>query len=48
MERFVVENLQNSAFVADSSNTSHSMDVNVSSPKEITSIFDSITYSKGI
>ncbi|XP_044585649.1 membrane alanyl aminopeptidase-like [Cotesia glomerata] len=46
MERFVVENLQNSAFIADSFNTSHEMEVAVSSPKEISSIFDSITYSK--
>ncbi|KAG8040094.1 hypothetical protein G9C98_001210 [Cotesia typhae] len=46
MERFVVENIQNSAFIVDSFNTSHEMDVAVSSPKEISSIFDSITYSK--
>lgn len=47
MEQFVVRNLQETAFVADAKNNSHAMNAPVGSPKEVSAIFDSISYSKG-
>nr|CAD7397313.1 unnamed protein product [Timema poppensis] len=46
-EQFVVRVAQ-PALSADSVNTSHPMTVDVSSPEEISAIFDTISYSKGI
>ncbi|XP_043289617.1 aminopeptidase N-like [Venturia canescens] len=46
MDQFVTENLQEIAFTADDNKTQHSMDVPVSDPVQIYSIFDSISYSK--
>ncbi|KAJ8889370.1 hypothetical protein PR048_008869 [Dryococelus australis] len=45
-EQFVVRQVQ-SALVADSSETAHSLTVEVGSPDSIDSIFSSITYNKG-
>ncbi|CAG2054125.1 unnamed protein product, partial [Timema podura] len=45
-EQFVVRVAQ-PALSADSVNTSHPMTVDVSSPEEISAIFDTISYSKG-
>ncbi|XP_012230687.2 putative aminopeptidase-2 [Linepithema humile] len=44
--QFVVEQVH-SAFAADSSNSSHALSHDVYTPKEIRSLFDTITYNKG-
>ncbi|XP_034941475.1 uncharacterized protein [Chelonus insularis] len=46
MDRFVVEVLQGSAFIADGTNTSHAMDVSVESQQDVSKIFDNISYRK--
>lgn len=44
--QFVVDQVH-SAFSADSSKSTHPMSYNVTTPREIQSIFDTITYAKG-
>lgn len=44
--QFVVEQVH-TAFGADSSASSHALSHDVNTPKEIRSIFDTITYNKG-
>lgn len=44
--QFVVDQVH-SAFSADSSNSTHPMSHDVTTPREIQNIFDTITYSKG-
>ena len=46
MEQFYVDTLQ-SALMDDSLNASHPILQNVSSPADINSLFDSISYDKG-
>lgn len=47
-EQFVVKEMHFKAFSFDVTNASHPINANVESPKEIRSIFDSISYAKGI
>lgn len=44
--QFVVDEVH-SAFRADSSNSTHALSYDVYSPREIRSLFDTITYAKG-
>ncbi|KAK0167905.1 hypothetical protein PV327_001760 [Microctonus hyperodae] len=46
MDRFVTNNLQRVAFVADGKNNSHAMSQNRTTSEEIINAFDNITYSK--
>ncbi|XP_015604742.1 aminopeptidase N [Cephus cinctus] len=47
MEQFVVRVVQATAFVADSSATTHPLNQDASTPNEISSLFDTICYNKG-
>ncbi|XP_043463932.1 aminopeptidase N-like [Leptopilina heterotoma] len=44
--QFVISRLQAEAFVFDVTNKSHPMNVKVNSPKEISNVFDKISYAK--
>ena len=47
MDQFVINNLQETAFMADDNETQHAMNAKVFSPSQISEIFDSISYGKG-
>lgn len=44
--QFVTSRLQAEAFIFDVTNKTHPMNVKVNSPKEISNVFDKITYAK--
>ncbi|XP_024945955.1 aminopeptidase N, partial [Cephus cinctus] len=47
MEQFIVRDTQQDAFITDSSNTTHPLNQDASTPEEINALFDTITYEKG-